>query len=480
MYPEERKIHFDGKDLRKAVLGGFRADAPPQYSPSPLLPFAGAKKKSRTALSVRRGRLRKRSAPLEMALPGGARLVVLPGDSPPVFSLRAAFLGGQRLEGAANAGLHYLMSHVASLATETFRAKEMAQHLDGLAASLGGFAGRNSFGISASGLSRVADEVVEIFAEVLRAPAFHAEDIALKKRETEADRRSDLDDLAHLSRLRVMSHLYRSHPFGRHPLGSPKTMGMMNARTLKAGWRRWAVPGNMVIGASGAIDPDWLAGKLRRHLREWGRKAAAWHPPRLPAPPVPSSRPSRRRQRMDRALQSHIWIVFLGLTFCDPRRFALSILAAALGSQGGGLFMELRERRGLAYAVNVSSEESVDPGPFMLYAATSPKNEDEVVRVMREELARVREGGLRPVELERAKAFLIGEYMRTQQRSRARASELAFTKIYGLPYMSEKDWKVQIGRVLNEDIRAAACLFLAPERECLYVLGPSGGRRSDR
>lgn len=480
MLPVEEKAHFDGKTFRKAVLSGFRESGSLKVPPPLLLSSAGEGKAGREKRSAHWKKPRKRAAPVEMALPGGARLVVLPGDSPPVFSLRAVFLGGQRLEGAANAGLHYLMSHVASQATKSLSAKDMAQHLDGLAATLNGFAGRNSFGISASALSSVAGEVVEVFAESLRFPSFDAEDIALAKREADADRRSDLDDLAHLSHLRVMSHLYGKHPFGRHPLGSRKTMGMMDAETLKNAWRRWAVPENMVIGASGAIDPDWLADQLRRHLHGWEKTAPKWRTPRPPALPVDSRGPGRHWQRMERALQSHIRIAYLGAAFDDPRRFVLSVLSAALGSQGGGLFMELRERRGLAYAVSVSAEESLDPGPFMLYAATSPKNEDEVIRLMREEVMRVREEGLAAYELDRAKAFLIGEYTRVQQHARARASELAFSKRYGLSYESAKDWKRHIEKVRGEDVRAAARGFLAPERECLYVLGPPRGRENSR
>jgi zinc protease len=142
--------------------------------------------------------------------------------------------------------------------------------------------------------------------------------------------------------------------------------------------------------------------------------------------------------------------------------------------------MELRERRGLAYALHVLSDEGLDPGPFSLYAATAPEAEDEVIALMREEVERVRSNGLRRDELERAKAFLIGGHARAYQRASARASELAYCARYGLPYESEAGFIRRIRAVTGAAVRTAACEFLAPERECIVRLGSALRKREMR
>ncbi|MEE9273876.1 MAG: insulinase family protein, partial [bacterium] len=469
--------------LKAAAGGGAGAPAAGVSGETGAVSGAGAVSKTgagsgavfsgKAEMKPARARIRgKGDRPYTAALPGGARLVVLPGGAAPVFALRAVFLGGQRLEGGERAGLHALMSNAAVQATRGIPSRELALRVDGLAASLTGFAGRNSFGVSASALSRVFPEVLEIFAEVLCAPAFDPEDVALARREAEADRKSDSDDLGHLSRLRTMALLYGTHPFARHPLGSRRTLAGVDGRCLRRAWRRWAAPGNLVIGAAGDVDPPELARRLRRLMRGWAERAPRWRSPRPPAAPRPSGRPRARRHAVADAAQCHIQLAYLGATFYDPRRIALSVAAAALGSQGGGLFMELRERRGLAYAVSASAEEALDPGPVTFYAATAPEREEEAVALMRAEIARAREEGLGREEVERAKTFLIGELVRGRQRAGGRASDLAFCARYGLRRETPEEVKARIRAVDREAVREAARAFLDPRRECLVRVGP--------
>jgi zinc protease len=177
------------------------------------------------------------------------------------------------------------------------------------------------------------------------------------------------------------------------------------------------------------------------------------------------------------ATQSHLHLSCLGVNFTDPRRYALSILTTALGSQGGGIFFELRERRGLAYAVHVSSEEALDPGPVSFYAATAPESEEEVLDVMRREISRSREKGLDAGEIERAKAYLIGEHLRGNQRAGAKASGLAFDFLYGLKREGPEEFKKKIRAVRADEIRDVARDLLAPGKECLVRLGPPSGKK---
>ncbi len=483
---------LEARELRRAIHVGFshsaeatraRKKGGARGGASETLLALSARKISAFPVSLKRGAARfarKKGGAHRAALPGGARLLVLHGSATPVFALRAVFLGGQRLEGKERAGMHSLMADVATQATRSMDSDLLSRRIDGLAISLSGFAGRNSLGISFSCLSSVAQDALEIFAEMLEAPAFDPDDIILARREAEAERRSDLDDLGHLSRLRSMSALYGDHPFARHLLGSRLTLARLNTKVLRRAWRRWVVPGNMVIGAAGEIDPAGLTARLRRLTKRWAERAPGWHGPKKPAPPRPLTRARARRHVVEDAGQSHIHLSFLGTSFFDPRRFALSVLAAALGSQGGGLFMELRERRGLAYALHVLSDEGLDPGPFSLYAATAPEAEDEAITLMRGELERVRSNGLGRDELERAKAFLIGGHARAHQRASARASELAYCARYGLPYESEARFIRRIRAVTGAAVRAAAREFLAPERECLVRLGPALRKRQTR
>ncbi len=420
---------------------------------------------------------RKKNRVFESKFPGGGRLAVLPCGSANLIALRAVFLGGQRLESANWDGLNGLMAKVATQASRSIPSDDMARRIDGLAASVEGFSGRNSLGISVSGLSSVSDDLLEIFADVLTEPAFDKNDIALTLRDIRAERRSDQDELGHLSRLRAMSLLYGSHPFGRHPLGNPRILAKMDTRILRREWRRWTAPRNFVVAVAGDVDPADMEKKLKRLLRRWAEDAPRLRLPSPSPPPVSPLRGRSRQYSVEDATQSHLHMSFLGVNFTDPRRYALSIMTTALGSQGGGIFFELRERRGLAYAVHVSSEEALDPGPVSFYAATAPESEEEVLEVMRREIKRCMEDGLAAAEIERAKAYLIGEHFRTNQRAGAKASGLAFDLLYGLKREGPEEFKKKIRAVRADEIRDVARALLAPGKECVVRLGPSARKK---
>ncbi|MBT3433468.1 MAG: insulinase family protein [Nitrospinaceae bacterium] len=408
-------------------------------------------------------------------LPGGARLLVRPGGAARVIAIRAVALGGQRLEAKNEAGLHNLMSSVAPQATASMSSEAMAARIDGLGALVEGFSGRNSIGLSASGISGVSDELIEIVSEILTKPRFAADDLDLVRREIAAERRGDMDDLGNLARLRAMALLYSSHPFGRHPLGNSRVLAQLTPAILRRTWRRWISPQNNVLSVAGDIDPGDVAEKFKLRLNDWAKDSYRGRLPRNPEAPSPPTKGRSRRYVVERASQSHIQLVFMGADFHDSRRYALSILTTALGSQGGGLFWELRERRGLAYAVYASSEEGLAPGPISFYAATGPEDEEKAIGIFHNEFERVRQSGLELVELERAKAFLIGDYLRSLQRAGARALEVAFDELYGLDKEGPESYKSKIQSVSNEDVIAVARELLAPGKEAMVRLGPLFG-----
>src|SRR5690606_34861586 len=111
--------------------------------------------------------------------------------------------------------------------------------------------------------------------------------------------------------------------------------------------------------------------------------------------------------RKDRA-QAHLVVGFRGLTLDDPDRFALEVITQVLAGQGGRLFLELRDRRGLAYSVSALNAEGVAPGFFAVAMGTAPEKLADARRGIDEELAALVAAPPPAEELERARRFLIG------------------------------------------------------------------------
>lgn len=482
LFPKGERAGIGARKIRKAITSGFEGDSEGTGGDARRNRGGSAKPAASVRSRLASGsngffensrRAETRDKPIRRKLPGGGRLVMLPGGAPSVFSLRAVFPGGQRSEPSRRGGLHALMMSVAPLATGSRPSFIHTKEVEGLGAAIDGFAGKNTFGLTAAGLSAALPEIMEKFAEIVSDPAFDEDDVEFAKAELDAERDSELDDPGQYCRFKGYRLLYGSHPLGRHPLGTPRTMAALNRSVLRREWRRRVSPANLIIAVAGNFDVSYLARRLPGMLAPWARSAPRETPVLQPAPP---RNPLRRRFRsyaFEGASQSHIHMSFLGATFREPARHALSVLAAVLGSQGGGLFWELREKRGLAYDVSVSSQESLDPGPISIYAATLPGAEKLAIDLMREEIARLSRTGPGDEELRRAKSYLVGGLSRSHQRSAARVADLAFGLAYGLRWKTLEEATGRIERVDGNSVREAARRFMSPNRECLVTVSDS-------
>lgn len=478
-FPKGEASRVGVRRIRKAIWKGFENNL--EQKRNGMHRNQGVAEKSTVSGHIRavsqkrahvkkRGRTRAKSKPIETKLPGGGRLVMLSDGGPRVFSLRAVFLGGQRNESARQSGLHALMTSVVPMATRRCPSFVHTKEVESLGASIDGFSGRNSFGLTASGFSAVLPEIMERFVEVMSEPAFDENDVEFVREELKAERESELDDLGRYCRFKGHQLLYGKHPMGRHPLGNHKTMSAFNRRVLRREWRKRTSPADLVIAAAGNFDVSHLEERISKMLKPWARSAPRQTPVLQPPPPRSLSRRRFRSYILDGASQSHIHMSFLGATFHEPARHALAIIAAALGSQGGGLFLELREKRGLAYDVNVSSHESLDPGPISIYVATPLGKEKLVIELVRQEIARVSLNGLDDEEFQRAKSYLIGGLSRAHQRAFARAADLAGRFVHGLGWETLEDTRRQIESVGMNCVRETARHFMKPSKECLVTV----------
>src|SRR5262249_16382952 len=193
--------------------------------------------------------------------------------------------------------------------------------------------------------------------------------------------------------------IYRKHPYRLDVLGTPQSVSGFTRRRLIDYYKRHFAPGGMTVSVVGDVDPARVIAKVGDLLDAAPAGAAG---PRT----VPKEATAEGPQQVFRFLtkqQSHIVIGFPGTTVADPDRFPLEVLSTILSGQGGRLFVELRDKKGLAYRISAFSLEGVDPGYVAVYMATSPENLNVAVAGIQEELAKVREKQITKQELERAK-----------------------------------------------------------------------------
>jgi zinc protease len=210
--------------------------------------------------------------------------------------------------------------------------------------------------------------------------------------------------------------------------------------------RSLLAPENLVVGVVGDVDPDRIISLLGSMFEDLPagraldtpRRAARW--------------PKRRRtlQLLAGREQAQVVIAWRGSRFTDAEYGALRMAEELLAGQGGRLFMELRERRSLAYSLSAEHVAAWDPGFFAVGCATDPARLEEAAAGLLGEVERLAEEGPAPGELDRARQRFLGERARGSQRAHRRAYRLAFLERIGL------DPAGGHARALLEDVDGAA------------------------
>jgi zinc protease len=398
----------------------------------------------------------------------GAQLFVMPRRSVPVVAARAAFLGGTLAEDETHAGIGSFLSATWLRGTSSHSTADFARTAENLAAEVDGFSGRNSLGATLECPVEALEPTLDLFAELLLEPAFDPEEIERERSDTLAAIERQEDRLAQLAYLLFAQTHFRNHPYRLPTIGSAESVRRFDADLLRAHHARLIRGENMAIAISGDVDPDNVAARFSARLG--AIPAGGFEAPCPPAEEAP--REIREAElRKDRA-QAHLVIGFRGLTVADPDRFALEVVVQLLAGQGGRLFLELRDRRSLAYAVSANNTEGIAPGHLTVYIATAPEKLDEARAGMLRELEKLVQEAPSDEELERAKRYLIGNHAIGLQRNAAHAGLISMNACYGLGPDADSAFPEQVAAVGKEEILRVARRLIDLDAYTLAVVRP--------
>jgi zinc protease len=442
----------------------------PVAKPSARGAFArAAEKRVRSALRVA-------TAPVPVAekrvvLDSGMTLVVRRDPSVPIVAMRAVWRGGQRIEHPARAGASTLLARLITRGCGTLDATALADRVDRLGGSLGGVAGRNSFGLAAEWLARSWHQGLDLLADCIVSPALSAADVAREKRQLVADQIAQGDNPTQVAFRLFSEALYGTHPYARDVLGTPASLDDLDRAGLVAFYRAHYPVSALTLSIVGDVDIDDVIARVGRRFGAIKRVKPAVL--QVPAPRFDGrSEHEREVYRFLERAQAHLVIGYPGATIDAPDRFALEVLVSVLGGQSGRLFAELRDKRGLVYRVSAHSVEGVDPGFVAVYLSCAPAKLDAAVAGVRAELARIREAGITAEELARAKKYLIGSHQIAVQRRAAVANAIAYHEAYGLGWKSWSAYDGAIEAVTLADVSAAAAAYLRDDRAITATVRP--------
>lgn len=262
--------------------------------------------------------------------------------------------------------------------------------------------------------------------------------------------------------------VFGDHPLGRPIIGRAPVIRDTPVDRIAAFHAGRYVPRSVVVAAAGSVDHDQVVELAAGTL---GDRVAAAGPAALEEAPS-SPHAAVRFQRKDTE-QCHVCLGGLGLPRADERRFAARVLDAIFGGlTSSRLFQAVREERGLAYSVYSFSGQYADTGQIGLYVGTRPDKVREAMRVVGEELARLREEPATETELRRAIENVKARVVLAQESTGARMNRLGAGLLFGLPLLEVDELVERFEAVTLDDLRGLTAELWAPERLSAAGIGP--------
>jgi predicted Zn-dependent peptidase len=367
---------------------------------------------------------------------------------------------GSRDERDDRAGVSHFIEHLLFKGTDTYSAQDIAEVFDGLGGELNAATSREHTVVYARVADHHLETAIDVMSDMVFAPVFA---------EVDSEREVVLEEIAmyedqpqELVHDLIAEAVFGSHALGRPVIGTAEVISSVSRRAISAYHRSMYVPGNVVVAAAGSLEHNELLRLLERaerKVRETPARARRVRPPLVKAPP-----PSVRFVRKDTE-QYHVCLAAPGIARSDRRRFAASLLDAVLGgSASSRLFQEIREKRGMAYAVYSFASQYTDTGQIGLYIGTREENLEDCLTIAGEQIEDVAAGNLKPNELERAKENLKGRILLSMESTSSRMSRLGKSLITDTEILSLDRIMAEIDAVEPEALAELAELLLAPER----------------
>jgi predicted Zn-dependent peptidase len=262
--------------------------------------------------------------------------------------------------------------------------------------------------------------------------------------------------------------VFGQHPLGRPIIGRAPVIRDTPVDQIAEYHSRRYVPRRVVIAAAGSIDHDAIVALAEATMRNGGVPEPVASPQPAPSELVPTI----RFQRKDTE-QCHVTLGGLGLPRGDERRFAARVLDAIFGGLSSSrLFQAVREERGLAYSVYSFAGQYTDTGQIGLYVGTRPDNLGEAMKVVSDELDRLREVPASEAELVRARENVKARVVLGMESTGARMHRLGGSLLFDLPLLDTDEVMERIDAVTLDDLRALTDELWAPGALSAAGIGP--------
>ncbi len=372
---------------------------------------------------------------------------------------------GTRHEPPEINGVAHLLEHMAFKGTERRSARDIAVEIESVGGHLNAYTSRESTAFYANVLYEDAPLAVDIIADILQNPTFEEDELGRERAVVLQEIGQALDTPDDSVFVRFQETAYPGQAIGRPILGTSEIVASIGRDTLRDYMKRHYGAQSMVLAAAGKIEHEHFLSLVGEAFNSIATDVADG--------PEPASYQGGDYREGRELEQVHVLLGFESVGYLDSDYYTTSVLSTLFGGgMSSRLFQEVRERRGLAYAIYSFASSYRDGGLFGIYAGTGENEVEELLPVICDEMSKL-SVEVTDEEVARARIQLKASILMSLEHTGARCEQLAQQiLVYGRP-LPVDEIVARIAAVDLADVRRVA-ESLAASRPTLASLGPVG------
>ena len=368
------------------------------------------------------------------------------------------------------AGISHLLAAVLSKGTNKLSSLDIAHRVESVGARLGTDTTPDYFLLSIKTVSADFADIFKLSGEIIRSPSLPEAEIELERRIILQGIRSQLEQPFTIAFSQLREMMYQDHPYSLSTLGTEATVSQISRTDLQKFHQTYFRPDNIVISLVGRISHSEAIALVEQVFGNW-------QPPATPLPklnlPTITPQPDTATKYQE-TQQSIIMLGYLAANVNSSDYFPLKLLNTYLGNGlSSRLFVELREKRGLAYDVSAFYPTRLDTSNFTVYIGTAAENTAIARSGLRAEVERLVANPLSDEELQAAKNKLLGQYALGKQTNSQIAQILGWYETLGLGIDFDSQFQQNIAMVTTAEAQQVACKYLI--EPYISIVGPAVG-----
>lgn len=407
-------------------------------------------------------------------LNNGITVITVENQAADLIAARCFFRAGGRWEKPDQSGISHLLATVITKGTQTLTSAEIADRVESVGANLGTDAAADYFTLGLKTVTADFPEILNLAADILRSPSCPEAEVQLERQLTIQNIRAQSERPFSVAFQQLREAMYGEHPYGCSILGTPETLNEITAADLKDYHQTYFRPDNLVISLSGRMEPERAIAQIAAAFEDW----AIPDPPLPVAPLLPTLPPPSSHTIHQDTQQAIIMVGYPAPAVHNlPDYIALKVINTYLGSGlSSRLFVELREKRGLAYDVSAFYPTRFSESQFVAYIGTAPENAQVGFDGLVAEIERLCQVPLTEAELQAAKNKLLGQYALGKQTNADLAQLFGWYTIIDLGIEFDQQFQAAVNLITPDQIQAAAQRYF--QTPYIARVGPEPARET--